>query len=202
MLGNAILLLAALAGALLLFRRSDALAEAPRSQLQVSSLSLVFVAFAALGQLLLTPGAAGQDAATLQRMLDNLALYAGLPLLVTAVLALAMDWYWSKAGWGRWLLALFALFELCRRMGLGEDYTLWLSVALAAGLLVAAWRLQGLASRLACALAAPLLLISLSAPRLMVAELPETVQLMAQASSLLLLSWALLQQTSPRAAAQ
>lgn len=200
MLGNGLLLLAALAGAVLLFRRSEALAEAPRSQLQVSSLSLVFVALAAMGQLLLTP--TSQDIATLQRLLDNLALYAGLPLLTTAILALAMGWYWSKAGWGRWLLALFALFELCRRMGLGEDYTLWLSVALAAALLVAAWRMQGMLPRLACALAAPLLLISLSAPALMVAELPHTALQLAQAASLLLLSWSLLQQTSTRTAAQ
>src|SRR5690554_3128853 len=128
MLGNSLLLLAALSGAVLLFRRSEQLQEAPRSQLQVSSLSLIFVALAAMGQLLLTP--TSQDIATLQRLLDNLALYAGLPLLATAALALAMGWYWSKAGWGRWLLALFALFELCRRMGLGEDYTLWLSAAL------------------------------------------------------------------------
>ncbi len=200
MLGNSLLLLAALTGAVLLFRRSEALAEAPRSQLQVSSLSLVFIALAAMGQLLLTP--TSQDIATLQRLLDNLAVYAGLPLLATATLALAMGWYWSKTGWGRWLLALFALFELCRRMGLGEDYTLWLSIALAGALLVAAWRLQGLMVRLACALAAPLLLISLSAPVLLVAELPDSARLLAQAVGLLLLSRSLLQQTSRETAAQ
>ncbi len=200
MLANSLLLLAALAGAVLLFRRSEALAEAPRSQLQVGSLSLVFVALSAMGQLLLTP--TSQDIATLQRLLDNLAVYAGLPLLATATLALAMGWYWSKAGWGRWLLALFALFELCRRMGLGEEYTLWLSLALAAVLLIAAWRLQGLVSRLACALAAPLLLVSLSAPALMTADLSDTVRLLAQAVGLLLLSGSLLQQTSRETAAQ
>lgn len=200
MLANSLLLLAALAGAVLLFRRSEALAEAPRSQLQVGSLSLVFVALSAMGQLLLTP--TSQDIATLQRLLDNLAVYAGLPLLATATLALAMGWYWSKAGWGRWLLALFALFELCRRMGLGEEYTLWLSLALAAVLLIAAWRLQGLVSRLTCALAAPLLLVSLSAPALMGAELSDTVRLLAQAVGLLLLSGSLLQQTSRETAAQ
>ncbi len=200
MLANSLLLLAALAGAVLLFRRSEALAEAPRSQLQVGSLSLVFVALSAMGQLLLTP--TSQDIATLQRLLDNLAVYAGLPLLATATLALAMGWYWSKAGWGRWLLALFALFELCRRMGLGEDYTLWLSLALCAALLVAAWRLQGLLSQLACALAAPLLLISLSAPALMTAELSDTMRLLAQAVGLLLLSGSLLQQTSRETAVQ
>lgn len=200
MLGNSLLLLAALSGAVLLFRRSEQLQEAPRSQLQVSSLSLVFVALAAMGQLLLTP--TSQDIATLQRLLDNLALYAGLPLLATAALALAMGWYWSKAGWGRWLLALFALFELCRRMGLGADYTLWLSAALAAALLVTAWRLQGLLPRLLCVLAAPLLLISISGAELMVAELSITLRQLAQAAGLLLLSGALLQQTARTTAAQ
>lgn len=200
MLGNSLLLLAALSGAVLLFRRSEQLQEAPRSQLQVSSLSLVFVALAAMGQLLLTP--TSQDIATLQRLLDNLALYAGLPLLATAALALAMGWYWSKAGWGRWLLALFALFELCRRMGLGEDYTLWLSAALTAALLVTAWRLQGLLPRLLCVLAAPLLLVSISGAELMVAELSTTLRQLTQAAGLLLLSGALLQQTSRTTAAQ
>ncbi len=200
MLGNSLLLLAALSGAVLLFRRSEQLQEAPRSQLQVSSLSLVFVALAAMGQLLLTP--TSQDIATLQRLLDNLALYAGLPLLATAALALAMGWYWSKAGWGRWLLALFALFELCRRMGLGEDYTLWLSAALTAALLVTAWRLQGLLPRLLCVLAAPLLLISISGAELMVAELSTTLRQLTQAAGLLLLSGALLQQTARTTAAQ
>lgn len=200
MLGNSLLLLAALSGAVLLFRRSEQLQEAPRSQLQVSSLSLVFVALAAMGQLLLTP--TSQDIATLQRLLDNLALYAGLPLLATAALALAMGWYWSKAGWGRWLLALFALFELCRRMGLGEDYTLWLSAALTAALLVTAWQLQGLLPRLLCVLAAPLLLVSISGAELMVAELSTTLRQLTQAAGLLLLSGALLQQTARTTAAQ
>lgn len=200
MLGNSLLLLAALSGAVLLFRRSEQLQEAPRSQLQVSSLSLVFVALAAMGQLLLTP--TSQDIATLQRLLDNLALYAGLPLLATAALALAMGWYWSKAGWGRWLLALFALFELCRRMGLGEDYTLWLSAALTAALLVTAWRLQGLLPRLLCVLAAPLLLVRISGAELMVAELSTTLRQLTQAAGLLLLSGALLQQTARTTAAQ
>lgn len=200
MLGNSLLLLAALSGAVLLFRRSEQLQEAPRSQLQVSSLSLVFVALAAMGQLLLTP--TSQDIATLQRLLDNLALYAGLPLLATAALALAMGWYWSKAGWGRWLLALFALFELCRRMGLGEDYTLWLSAALTAALLVTAWQLQGLLPRLLCVLAAPLLLVSISGAELMVAELSTTLRQLTQAAGLLLLSGALLQQTARTTAVQ
>lgn len=200
MLAQSLLLLAALVAAVLLFRRSETLAEAARAQLQVCSLGLMFVALAALGQLLLTPD--NQDVATLQRLLDNLARYAGLPLLATATLALALGWYWSKAGWGRWLLALFALFELCRRMGLGDDYTLWLGLALAAALLLAAWRLQPPGARLACALAAPLLLLGLGAPGLMLAELPALTRPLAQALGLLLLTGALLQQTARAAAPQ
>lgn len=197
MLGNGIILLAALASAVLLFRRSEALSQAPQSQLQVSSLSLIFVALAAMGQLLLTP--ANQDVATLQRLLDNLALYAGLPLLVTAVLALSMGWYWSKAGWGRWLLALFALFELLRRMGLGESYTLWLSVALAASLLVAAFKLPALAGRVTLALAAPLVLLGISAEAIMTATPSALLPPLSMAAGLGLISFALLHQTRTQA---
>lgn len=196
MLGSSLILVAALASAVLLFRRSEALAEAPQSQLQVSSLSLVFIALAAMGQLLLTPD--NQDVATLQRLLGNLALYAGLPLLVTAVLALSMGWFWSKAGWGRWLLALFALFELLRRMGLGESYTLWLSVALAAALLVAAFKLPVLTGRIALALAAPLILLGISAGTIMTATPPALLPPLAQAAGLGLISFALLQHTGKR----
>ncbi|MBA4500799.1 hypothetical protein [Marinobacterium marinum] len=190
MLGNSLLLLASLAGAILLLRRSEPLPETSRSHLQVGSLSLAFVAMAALGQLLPLPH--NQDTATLQRLLGNLATYAGLPLLATAMLALAMGRHWSKAGWGRWLLALFALFELFRRMGLGDDYTFWLSLALAASLLIAAWLLPDHLSRLMCALAAPLLLLSLSAPKLMGSGLSDTALQMAQAAALLLISGSLL----------
>lgn len=201
MLGNGLLLISALAFAVLLFRRSETLAAAPRSQLQVSSLGLVFVALAAMGQLLLI--SQSQDIATLQRLLDNLAVYAGLPLLVTATLALAMGWYWSKAGWGRWLLALFALFELCRRMGLGEEYTLWLGIAMTAALLAAAWNLRGGLARMVCALSAPLLPVGLGIPALMrLVELPEAASRPALAVGLLLLSGALLQQTAKGTTAQ
>lgn len=200
MLGDSLLLAAALGITVLLFRRSETLATTTQSQLQVGCLSLVFVALAALGRLLLTP--VNQDITTLQRLLDNLALYAGLPLLVTATLAMAMGWYWSKAGWGRWLMALFALFELLRRMGLGEAYTLWLSVALAATLLLSAWRQRGLLPRLATATAAPLLLLSISAPELMVAEVSWSMRMTAQTGALLLLGWALLRQSAKTDATQ
>ena len=146
-----------------------------------------------MGQLLLTPH--DQDIATLQRLLDNPTLYAGLPLLATATLALAMGWYWSRAGWGRWLLALFALFELCRRMGLGEDYTFWLSVALSIALVVAAWRLRALVSRIAFLLAAPLILLGISADALPVAELSTQMQTTLLAGALGLISHGMLYQT-------
>ncbi len=191
MLGNGLILVTALACAVLLFRRSEAQAEAPQSQLQVSSLSLIFITLAAMGQLLLTPD--NQDIATLQRLLDNLALYAGLPLLVTAVLAFAMGWYWSKAGWGRWLLALFAAFELCRRMGLGESYTFWLSIVMAAALILTAFKWQGVTGRLALGLAAPALLLGISASELMSVAPPALLPEVAQALSLGLISFAFLQ---------
>ena len=200
MLGHSLLLLAALGGAILLFRHSETLGEAPGSQLKVGSLSLLFVALAAMGQLLLNP--ATQDVATLQRLLDNLALYAGLPLLATAALALGMGWYWSRAGWGRWLLVLFALFELLRRMGLGAEYTLWMSVAIGAALAVSGWRMTALSARLSAAAAAPLVIIGISAERIMAATPPELLPPLAMAAGLGLVSYALWQQTRSQPADQ
>lgn len=100
----------------------------------VVSLSLLAGGIAALGELILDP--AGSDSGTLQRMLTNLAVYTGAPMLVTALLALARDYPISRPAWGRWLLGLIALFEFCRRMSYGEQYTLVLALSLIAALII------------------------------------------------------------------
>lgn len=87
----------------------------------VISLAAAFIASSAAANLLLQQP--GQDIQTLRRILDNLAYFAALPLIASALLAYAWQQDWSKAGWGRWLLALFALFELCRRSGIGAGYS-------------------------------------------------------------------------------
>ena len=104
------------------------------SDLLVIVLSAVALAVSMLAQLTLDP--LGSDSGTLLRMLNNLAIYAAAPMLVTAVGAITRPYPISRPAWGRWLLGLFALFELCRRMGFGEEYTLVLGICCIAGLAV------------------------------------------------------------------
>jgi len=190
MAGDFLLLAAALVSTLLMFRQKQGISEAQRLLLNTSSLALAFIAAAALGRLTLNAGS--QDVDTLRRMLDNLALYAALPLLATAVLGQAMHWYWSRAGWGRWLLGLFALFELCRRMELGELYTLVMGAAIGLVLVLAALRLPGLYARLASAGSGLLLALTICVPRLPLPALPAPVLAGAQAAALLLIAFTLL----------
>jgi hypothetical protein len=158
----------------------------------VSSLALLFVAVAALGRLTLT--GSGQDIETLQRMLDNLALYAALPLLATVMLGQVMQWHWSRAGWGRWLLALFALFELCRRMQLGDAYTLVMGALIGLILISASLRLSGMSARLASACSGLLLAASVCTPVLPSLSLPDWTADLALAAALPLFAFALLSQ--------
>ena len=110
-------------------------ADSPRTTLQAGALSALFIALSALAELLLTQ--TGNDIETLQRMLANLAYYAALPLLATAMLVSARNTHWERAAWGRWLIGLFALFELLRRMQHGEIYTQVVAVAVSVALLFA-----------------------------------------------------------------
>lgn len=190
MAGDFLLLAAALASALLTFRQTGEISEEQRLRLSTGRLALAFIAAAALGRLTLTAG--GQDAETLKRILDNLALYAALPLLATAVLSQAMHWNWSRAGWGRWLLGLFALFELCRRMELGELYTLVMGAAIGLALLLSAIRLHKSRARLASAGSGLLLALAICAPVLPLQALPPLVLSGAQAVALLLIAFTLL----------
>ncbi|WP_299202264.1 hypothetical protein [uncultured Amphritea sp.] len=111
-------------------------ADSPRTTLQAGALSALFIALSALAELLLTQ--TGSDIETLQRMLANLAYYAALPLLATAMLVSARNAHWERPAWGRWLIGLFALFELLRRMEHGELYTQVVAVFVSAALLFAA----------------------------------------------------------------
>ncbi|MFW1677215.1 hypothetical protein ACFVYJ_05470 [Pontibacter sp. JAM-7] len=106
----------------------------------VISLAAAFIAIASLGTLVVE--ARNQDLQTLQRILDNLAFYAALPLLGTALLSQAWQLDWSRAGWGRWLLALFALFELMRRSELGNLYSQIVTAATLGLIIVSLIRLQ------------------------------------------------------------
>lgn len=106
-----------------------------QSEYMVIALSALALSIATLAQLTLDPE--GSDTGTLLRILNNLAIYAAAPMLVTAVGAIAKNYPISRPAWGRWLLGLFALFELSRRMGYGEGYTLVLCICCLTGMLAA-----------------------------------------------------------------
>jgi len=132
LLANLVLLGSALGSAALLYRKANN--DIAPTTLGVMCLGALSLALATLGRVLLS---AGEDQQTLRLMLENLAFYAGLPLLALAVLARGFALDWSRAAWGRWLLGCFALFELCRRFGSGEPYgqglALFICLALLAG---------------------------------------------------------------------
>lgn len=147
-ISQVVLLIAASMAAIMSYRVAQNEQEARRIHTLVISLAGTFIALAVLAEILLT--SPDQDTATLRRILTNLATYAGLPLISSALLALARGWEWSSAAWGRWLLVLFALFELCRRSGVGVEYSEGLAVAIAAAWLGAALMLtSGTAKTLA-----------------------------------------------------
>ena len=73
----------------------------------------LIIAAAAIGNLWLQ--LSGNESAIL--LLDSLAWYAALPLLVSvrviqAAQCLGFNWYWDRMIWGRILLALCVVFEL------------------------------------------------------------------------------------------
>ena len=118
------LLFSALATTRWLYRDAEQCPADRQTTLRVLCLSYLFIALAALAELFsgLMPSTLTNDLVTLQRMLDNLAFYAAIPLLASPAVATGLGQHWSRPAWGRWLIALFALFELCRRMEYGALY--------------------------------------------------------------------------------
>jgi hypothetical protein len=110
------------------------------------------------------------------------------------MLGQVMQWHWSRAGWGRWLLALFALFELCRRMQLGDAYTLLMGALIGLILIGASLRLNGMSARLASACSGLLLAASVCTPLLPSLSLPDWAAQLALAAALPLFAFALLSQ--------
>ncbi|MBN0989227.1 hypothetical protein [Amphritea pacifica] len=136
------LIISSMASALLLKRAAQSLVDdQPKATLQAASLSLAFIGVAALADLLTTLSLASSsiDLQTFQRLLSNLAYYAAIPLLASAMLVSARNSHWSRPAWGRWLIGLFALFELLRRMEHGEIYTQMVAVAVSAAMLASAF---------------------------------------------------------------
>ena len=129
------LMLASLASILLLFRGTKESIDSS-AEIKVARLSILSFILAVIGEFTLTSNSLDSD--TLARILSNLALYAGAPLLVSSILAKALDRSFTMQTWGRYLLSIIALFELCRRMEVGESYGYALGITLVVTLFVAA----------------------------------------------------------------
>ncbi|WP_217364200.1 hypothetical protein [Marinobacterium sp. xm-d-420] len=153
-MGQILLLLAAIASTLYLFRGTQDDLDSS-SEIKVTRLSLLSMIIALIGSFTLTSDS--MDSSTLLRILNNLALYAGAPMMASALLARAVQRSFTMQTWGRYLLALIALFELCRRMDAGAGYAMVLAIVLIGALGAAAF-LSKIRSQRASFLSAALLL--------------------------------------------
>ena len=75
--------------------------------------------------------AADKDFSHFVSLMEQLAVYAALPLMVINGLVKALDYDWDRGIWGRILLAICAMFALTRTT---EWLDYWLMLILAAGL--------------------------------------------------------------------
>ena len=145
------LMLASLASIMLLFRGTKESIDSS-AEIKVARLSILSFILAVIGEFTLTSNSMDSD--TLARMLSNLALYAGAPLLVSSILAKALDRNFTMQTWGRYLLAIIALFELCRRMEVGENYGYALGIILILTLIVSAFTTKTKTMRLPLSISA------------------------------------------------
>lgn len=73
------------------------------------------------------------ELASSQLLLQQLSLYAALPLLLSVAAAIAFGYDWSRMIWGRILLGWCVVFELCRRNDVLAEF---LQLEILAGLLL------------------------------------------------------------------
>ncbi|WP_293269003.1 hypothetical protein [Neptunomonas sp.] len=121
-----------------LFRQPKTLTDNNRTLVLLLLLCVVLIMASAAGHLLISEQS--QNSQTLQRLLSNMKDYLAIPLITSLLLATSFNKFWSRAGWGRWVLALIALFELARRAGVGEQYAMLLAGLSSAALLLAFFR--------------------------------------------------------------
>ena len=121
--------------ALLPYRQSSSLSENHKTLAFLLFLSSCFIAAGSLAEWGIESSTT--DAETAKRLFSNLKHYIAIPLISSLILATSWHRFWSTAMWGRWVLALFALFELMRRTDLGGHYALALGGAVTVALLVA-----------------------------------------------------------------
>jgi len=67
-------------------------------------------------------------------LVQQLSLYAALPLLICTLITAAVGLHWSRLIWGRVLLALCVVFEIARRM---NELHNWMLIALAGAFIAA-----------------------------------------------------------------
>ena len=96
MLTISLILLAISSGGAAVWLNRQAAAEATGTK--TIALSSLFIALAALAQVVIP--ADGSDLHTLRQMLENLAYFAGLPLIATALILATLKQSWSKPAWG------------------------------------------------------------------------------------------------------
>ncbi len=135
---NTLSLFLSLAGcaacALLPYRQTSSLSERHKTLAFLLLLSACFIAAGSIAEWGLV--AQTTDAETAKRLFSNLKHFIAIPLIGSVLLAASFNRFWTTAIWGRWVLALFALFELMRRTDLGQNYALWLGAAVMSALLI------------------------------------------------------------------
>ncbi len=75
------------------------------------------------------------ELSTTQLLLEQLSLYAALPLLLSVALAVSLGFDWSRMIWGRVLLVWCVVFELCRRNNVLPEF---MTLMLASGFVILA----------------------------------------------------------------
>lgn len=120
-----------LSAAALLFRQPQKLSKRSKNTALLLLVCLGFILIWALGRLILPPD--------VLRFFSQLTYFIALPMLASLLLAQRLSKDWSRAAWGRWMLALFALFELCRRLEWGAEYGQILHLTSILAILAAFW---------------------------------------------------------------
>lgn len=123
-------LVAALAGAGLIWRyKPKANNDWPGSDAAYFIVAVAVASFGFMQLITLQQSSLSQSQSTLVLMLEQLSLYAAIPLLACIELAKLAKRQWSRQIWGRILLAIAATFELCRRNDVLNEM-LWVSLAI------------------------------------------------------------------------
>ncbi len=134
-IANVAIILSCVFFAAQLFRQPETLTDNNKSVVVLLLLCVVLIMASAAGQILISEHS--QNSQTLQRLLSNMKDYLAIPLIASLLLATSFNKFWSRAGWGRWVLVLIAMFELARRAEVGDHYAMILAGFTSVALLLA-----------------------------------------------------------------